>query len=290
MAVLLGFFFICMLPFIFASVLPGNVTFSSFHESFSTLFGDQNLHANGGSVQISLSKSSGSGFRSRLLYDTAFFSASIKLPANYNTAGVVVAFYTSNADVFKANHDELDFEFLGNVPGQGWLVQTNLFGNESVKRGREERYKLWFNPTQDFHTYSILWNKNWIIFYVDDVPIRQVRRVDAMGGDYPSKPMSLYATIWDGSNWATGGGKHKINYGYAPFKADFTNFVINGHGCSKGQIQQCKNATTRFVSNFNGLRPDERNKMKGFRKKYMIYSHCQDRRRYPFALPECTAR
>lgn len=66
---------------------------------------------------------------------------------------------------------KLDFEFLGNVPGQEWLVQTNLFGNESVTRGREERYKLWFNPAKGFHTYSILWNKNWTIFYVDNVPI-----------------------------------------------------------------------------------------------------------------------
>ncbi|XVE73651.1 hypothetical protein DITRI_Ditri11bG0135700 [Diplodiscus trichospermus] len=279
-----------MLPFISASVLPGNVTFLSFNESFSTLFGDQNLHifdAKGKSVQISLSKSTGCGFRSRLHYDNAFFSASIKLPAANNTAGVVV--YTSNAEDFKANHDELDFEFLGNVPGKAWIVQTNLYGNESVKRGREERYKLWFNPSKDFHTYSILWNKNWTIFYVDDVPIRQVRRVNAMRGDYPSKPMSLYVTIWDGSNWATGGGKHKTNYRFAPFKADFTNFVIHGHGCSKDHIPQCKLASTSFVANFIGLSPVEKSKMKGFRKKYMVYSHCQDRRRYPIALPECTA-
>ncbi|XVF22310.1 hypothetical protein REPUB_Repub12eG0161800 [Reevesia pubescens] len=278
-----------MSTFISASVLPGNVTYLSFKESFSTLFGDQNIHfldANGKSVQISLTKSSGSGFRSRLLYDNAFFSASIKLPA-YNTAGVVVAFYTTNADVFTANHDELDFEFLGNVPGQQWVIQTNLYGSGSVKRGREERYNLWFDPAQDFHTYSILWNKNWTIFYIDDVPIRQVRRVYAMKGDYPSKPMSLYATIWDGSNWATGGGKHKIDYRYAPFKADFTNLVIHGHGCSKDQIQQCRNGITSFVSHFNSLRPNEMSKMKDFRKKYMSYSYCQDRRRYPIALPEC---
>ncbi|WRX09253.1 Glycoside hydrolase family 16 - like 4 [Theobroma cacao] len=118
---------------------------------------------------------------------------------------------------------------------------------------------------------------------------QKVRRVDAMGGDYPSKPMSLYAIIWDGSTWATGEGKHKINYRYAPFKADFTFFVIQGHECStEGQIQRCKNATASSVESFNGLRPDERSKMKDFRKNFMIYSHCQDRRRYPIALPECS--
>ncbi|OMP01839.1 Glycoside hydrolase, family 16 [Corchorus olitorius] len=271
--------------------IPEKPTFLSFKESFSTLFGDQNLRpldANGNSVRISLTKSSASGFKSRSLYNSNFFSASIKLPPN-NTAGVVVAFYTTNADVFKSNHDEIDFEFLGNVPGQEWIVQTNLFGNGNMQRGREERFKLGFDPTQDFHSYSILWNKNWIVFYVDDVPIRQVQRVDAMGGDFPSKPMSLYSTIWDGSDWATAGGKHKINYGFAPFNADFAKFVIPGNGCSTDQIQQCQdNANVqKFVADFNGLKGDELSKMEDFRKKHMTYSYCHDRRRYPSSLPEC---
>ncbi|OMO93652.1 Glycoside hydrolase, family 16 [Corchorus capsularis] len=145
MEFLLTFFFVCILALNSSSSsafpIPGKVPFLSFKESFSTLFGDQNLHlldSNGKSVQISLTKSSGSGFKSRNLYTNAFFSASIKLPSNY-TAGVVVAFYTSNADVFKTNHDEIDFEFLGNVEGKKWLVQTNFFGNGNMQRGREER-------------------------------------------------------------------------------------------------------------------------------------------------------
>ncbi|XVF33104.1 hypothetical protein REPUB_Repub17cG0139500 [Reevesia pubescens] len=81
------------------------------------------------------------------------------------------------------------------------LSKPIILGMRVQKRGREERCKLWFNPPQDFHTYSILWNKNWTIFYVDEVPIRQVRRIHAMGRDYPKKAMSLYATIWDGFKW-----------------------------------------------------------------------------------------
>jgi hypothetical protein len=55
-----------------------------------------------------------------------------------------------------------------------------------------------------------------------------VIRNDAMGGDYPSKPMSLYATIWDASNWATSGGKYKVNYKYAPFVAEFKDLALEG--------------------------------------------------------------
>ncbi|KAI9078009.1 hypothetical protein K1719_039934 [Acacia pycnantha] len=73
-------------------------------------------------------------------------SANIKLPSDY-TAGVCVAFYTSNGDVFEKTHDELDFEFLGNIGGKPWRFQTNLYGNGSTHRGREERYRLWFDPS-----------------------------------------------------------------------------------------------------------------------------------------------
>uniref|UniRef100_A0A6N2LM53 GH16 domain-containing protein n=1 Tax=Salix viminalis TaxID=40686 RepID=A0A6N2LM53_SALVM len=68
---------------------------------------------------------------------------------------------------------------------------------------------------QDFHAYSILWTSAWIVYYVDDVPVRVVRKVDAMGGDFPSKAMTLLATIWDGSDWATGGGRNKVDYKHA---------------------------------------------------------------------------
>ncbi|GMI73425.1 xyloglucan endotransglucosylase/hydrolase 30, xyloglucan endotransglycosylase 4 [Hibiscus trionum] len=289
MGFLLGLFLVCMLSLISASILPGRLNFLSFSESFSILFGNQNIRLNGADVQISLTNSTGSGFKSRLLYGDAFFSASIKLPANNYTAGVVVTFYTSNSDIFNNNHDELDFEFLGHIQGEQWVLQTNFFGNGSVQRSREERYDLWFDPTKDFHTYSFIWNKNWTVFYVDDVPLRQVHRVDAMGGDYPSKPMSLYATIWDGSDWATEGGKYKIDYRYAPFTANYTDFAIYGSGCYQQNIQSCMQGITSGVTNFRGLEPYKLKQMKDFRRKFMFYSYCDDRRRYPTPLPECTA-
>lgn len=68
---------------------------------------------------------------------------------------------TTNQDVFQKTHDELDFEFLGNIRGKAWRFQTNMYGNGSTHRGREERYSLWFDPSKEFHRYSILWtNKN----------------------------------------------------------------------------------------------------------------------------------
>ncbi|XP_076890030.1 putative xyloglucan endotransglucosylase/hydrolase protein 28 [Bidens hawaiensis] len=268
--------------------LSRNLPIISFDEGYSHLFGDGNLMVlkDGKSVHLSLDERTGSGFVSQDLYLHGFFSASIKLPADY-TAGVVVAFYMSNGDTFEKNHDEIDFEFLGNIRGKEWRIQTNIYGNGSTKVGREERYGLWFDPTDEYHQYSILWTKTHIIFYVDDVAIREIKRTESMGGDFPSKPMTLYATIWDASEWATNGGKYKVNYKYAPYIAEFSNFVL--HGCTVDPVDltslKCEDAPNTKIP--TGITASQRAKMESFRKKHMQYSFCYDKIRYKAPPSEC---
>ncbi|RWV85597.1 hypothetical protein GW17_00052602 [Ensete ventricosum] len=265
---------VVMLSCIVTAAVALNVTTLPFDEGFYHLFGNDNL------VRSPDGRSARSGFISNDLYDHGFFSASIKLPSDY-TAGVV----TSNGDIFEKTHDELDFEFLGNTRGREWRIQTNVYGNGSTSRGREERYLLPFDPTVEAHRYSIL-------FYIDDTPIREVVRSDAMGGDYPSKPMSVYATIWDGSTWATGNGKYKVNYKYAPFVSDFSDLVLRG--CRVDPIQQpdsarrCAEANEALLTaDFAVMTPKKRAAMRRFRERYMTYSFCYDTNRYPVTFPDC---
>ncbi|KDP30712.1 hypothetical protein JCGZ_15540 [Jatropha curcas] len=278
----------------FANIEAFNLTTISFDEGYAPLFGDGNLvrSPNGRSVRLLLDRFTGSGFISSKMYKYGFFSANIKLPSDY-TAGLCVAFYTSNQDVFEKTHDELDFEFLGNVEGKPWRFQTNLYGNGSTSHGREERYRLWFDPSKEFHRYSILWTEYKIIFFIDDVPIREVLRTSEMGSEYPSKPMSLYATIWDASNWATSGGRYKVNYKYAPFVSEYKDLVIEG--CPVDPIQQfpvastsCSESNARLESaEYATITRRQRMAMRRFRQRLMYYSYCYDTLRYSVPPPEC---
>ncbi|KAL6495625.1 putative xyloglucan endotransglucosylase/hydrolase protein 30 [Orobanche gracilis] len=270
-----------------------NISTVPFSKGFSPLFGEANIISSSDdrSVKLHLNRYTGSGFQSSDLYNHGFFSAKVKLPSYY-TAGIVVAFYTTNGDIFRATHDELDFEFLGNIRGKKWRFQTNMYGNGSTARGREERYYLWFDPSKEFHTYTILWTTNNIIFYIDDIPIREITRNDAMGADFPSKPMKLYATIWDASDWATSGGKYRADYKYAPFVAEFTDLVL--HGCTTNMLEEVVATTGCALSgdqlataSFGSITPKQKLAMKKFRSKYMYYSFCYDTLRYPVAPPEC---
>ncbi|KAL2478652.1 putative xyloglucan endotransglucosylase/hydrolase protein 28 [Forsythia ovata] len=280
----LRFLFLCTVFHLSSSGGLKNLSIVPFNEGFNPLYGELNVipSEDNKSVKISMDENSSSGFHSKAMYIHGYFGASIKLPGNYS-AGVVVTFYTTNNQEYPYRHDEIDFEFLGHIDGQEWVVQTNFYGNGSTNRGREERYVLWFDPAKDFHNYGILWTKNRIRYYVDHVPIREVERVDTMKGDFPAKPMALYGTIWNGSNWATYGGKYKLDLKYGPYIAKFSNFMLNG--CPFDPTQK----STRCDDNpgFYDISLHQRTKMKGFRRKYMTYSYCYDKKRYNVSLPEC---
>ncbi|KAL6566018.1 hypothetical protein OROHE_005073 [Orobanche hederae] len=261
----------------------------SFDQGFSPLYGERNMiRYDDEGVQISMDETTSSGFRSKLSYVHGRFETSLKLPERNYTAGVVVTFYGSNDEKYPSYHDEIDFEFLGHIDGQNWLLQTNFYGNGSTNRGREERYELWFDPSEDFHRYGVLWTDSRLTYYVDDVPIRHV---DAVGADFPSKEMIWYGTIWNGSDWATAGGKYKLDMNYGPFIAKYSNFVLDG--CpfnietSSLSSTPCNNLAAGDTDMITTMGPEERARMHVFRRKLMTYSYCYDKKRYAMPFPEC---
>lgn len=117
------------------------------------------------------------------------------------------------------------------------------------------------------------------------MPIREVIRHEAMGLDYPSKPMYLYATIWDGSAWATENGKYKVNYKYSPFTAEFTDLVLVG--CQSSATDCTGPDFELATADFNIMTLLKRSAMRRFRERYMTYTVCYDFIRYPNTFPEC---
>lgn len=109
-----------------------------------------------------------------------------------------------------------------------------------------------------------------------------------MGAQFPSKPMSLYATIWDGSSWATSGGRYKVDYKYAPYVAEFTNLALRGCAVDRtttGDRPAC--AGVPGGGSTTAMSIAQRSAMEAFRARYMTYGYCYDRLRYPAPLPEC---
>ncbi|KDO36927.1 hypothetical protein CISIN_1g036063mg, partial [Citrus sinensis] len=104
----------------------------------------------------------------------------------------------------------IDFEFLGNLSGDPYTLHTNVFTNG--KGDREQQFHLWFDLTADFHTYSILWNPQRIVFSVDGTPIREFKNSESIGVPFlKNQPMRI-------------GGLIKTQWTHAPFAASYRNF------------------------------------------------------------------
>ncbi|GJU11646.1 probable xyloglucan endotransglucosylase/hydrolase protein 33 [Tanacetum coccineum] len=280
----------------------------------STLYGASNIvmKSNGSYADISLDKTTGSGLISKNRYYHGFFSAAIKLPAGF-TSGVVLAFYMSNADVFPRNHDEVDFELLGYSKRRQWVLQKNMYGNGSVTTRKSRTGDEVFpgdicrpgKPTKRQKSVrrgtnsDRLFSQSSIKFLVDNIPVREVIHNQAISSVYPSKPMSLYTTIWDASEWATNGGKYHVNYKYAPFVASLGELEITGCSMQRSNSSMgvgcVKNASVSSLDPVDGQEYEKLSKqqMDGLnwvRSKHMYYSYCKDTARYKVMPAECNAQ
>ncbi|XP_022997520.1 probable xyloglucan endotransglucosylase/hydrolase protein 23 [Cucurbita maxima] len=250
--------------------------------------GDRAKFLDGGNeLTLSLDKGSGSGFWSRNQYVFAKIDMQIKLVPG-NSAGTVTAYYLRSKE---SKWDEIDFEFLGNLSCEPYIVHTNIF--VQGKGDREQQFYLWFDPTADFHTYSFLWNPKNIILYVDGTPIREFKNMESKGIPFPKRQaLRLQSSLWNGDSWATRGGRVKIDWSQAPFTAAYTNFNAD-QACiwSSSTSSSCGASSKDDSWLSQQLDSAAYQKLEWVQKNYMIYNYCTDYKRFPQGLaPECVTQ
>ncbi|XP_068651761.1 probable xyloglucan endotransglucosylase/hydrolase protein 23 [Aristolochia californica] len=273
---------------VLTSFLAADVSATNFYRDFDITWGDgrAKILRNGKVLSLSLDKVSGSGFQSKNEYLFGHIHMQLKLVQG-NSAGTVTAYYLKSPG---SMWDEVDFEFLGNLSGHPYILQTNIFTQGSGNR--EQQFYLWFDPTKAFHTYSILWNPKHIIFSVDGIAIRVFKNLESLGVPFPNnQPMRLYSSLWNADDWATRGGLIKTDWTKAPFTAYYRNFkakacIWSPSGGSSCASKSSSSRANEWLAEEMDLR---RQKMlRWVRKHYMVYDYCKDVKRFPSGLPrEC---
>lgn len=274
-------------PYAVTAALLFSLVSASFYDDFDITWGNDHAQIldNGRQIQLSLDKISGSAFQSKKEYLFGKFDMKIKLVPGIS-AGTVTTFYLSSQ---VSNHDEIDFEFLGNLSGDPYVLHTNIYSNGLGNR--EQQFYLWFDPTKSFHTYSVVWHPRQIIFLVDGTPIRVFPNSEDLGVPYPNKQaMGVYFSLWDAEDWATRGGLVKTDWTKAPFVASYRNFKVEA-------CKAKKNASSCFISSkqkwwnqdTQSLNSTQEKSIDWVQKNYMIYNYCSDSQRFPQRFPaECT--
>ncbi|WOG97622.1 hypothetical protein DCAR_0416963 [Daucus carota subsp. sativus] len=260
---------------------------ADFTQLFKPNWAPDHIVTQGETIWLTLDNTTGCGFESRSKYLFGKASLQLKLVEG-DSAGIVTAFYMSSEG---PNHDELDFEFLGNISGEPYLVQTNVYVNGSGNR--EQRHTLWFDPTTDFHTYSFFWNHRSIVFLIDDIPIRIFANKEKIGVSYPkAQAMGIHGSLWNADDWATQGGRVKTNWTNAPFVSMFRSFNIDACELlpeSDGLAGKC-GKLGQFWSDkpgMNRLNKQQRKQLKWVITNHLVYDYCKDVPRFLELPKEC---
>ncbi|KAF5956602.1 hypothetical protein HYC85_003827 [Camellia sinensis] len=251
---------------------------SNFYQDFDITWGDGRAQIlnNGELLTLSLDKSSGSGFQSKNEYLFGKIDMQLKLVSG-NSAGTVTAYYLSSQG---STHDEIDFEFLGNLSGDPYILHTKESDNSTSGLTLQPIS----TPTPTFGT----------LFSVDGTPIREFKNAESVGVPYPkNQPMRMYSNLWNANDWATRGGPVKTDWTQAPFIASYQNFNADAciwssgsSSCSSSSPTSTSNTTNSWMS--QELDSTSQGRLKWVQNNYMIYNYCTDTKRFPQGLPpEC---
>ncbi|XP_050384067.1 xyloglucan endotransglucosylase protein 6 [Argentina anserina] len=273
------------------SLFLGLVSSAKFDELFQPYWASDHFTYEGELLHMKLDNFSGAGFSSKNKYMFGKVTVQIKLIEG-DSAGTVTAFYMSSDGPL---HNEFDFEFLGNTTGEPYTVQTNIYVNGVGNR--EQRLNLWFDPTKDFHSYSIFWNQRQVVFLVDETPIRVHTNMESKGVPFPKdQAMGVYSSIWNADDWATQGGRVKTDWSHGPFVASYKGFNINACECpvavaGADNAKKCSSGGDKKYwwdePVLSELNVHQNHQLVWVKNHHMVYDYCTDSARFPATPVEC---
>ncbi|CAI6005690.1 unnamed protein product [Closterium sp. NIES-65] len=173
-----------------------------------------------GDVRLTLDQYAGLGaVNSKSYLRFGFVSARIKVPPVYSGSVITTLYLTSK---LPGRHDEIDFELIGSESPSGIRIHTNYYANG--KGGHEEQMQPWFDPTSEFHTYSVRWSPEAIVWYVDERPIRETRFNPHNPAVGVVSPLRVCASVWS-ADWAM----PPMDWSYGPFTAQYQEFNFSSN-------------------------------------------------------------
>lgn len=127
---------------------------------------------------------------------------------------------------------------------------------------------------------------------MDGIPIREFKNAEHLGVPFPKdQPMRLYSGLWNADDWATQGGRVKIDWTSAPFTVTYTNFSVDA--CIWSFRTRTSSCAAPDFSRKAVLKMElderSRERMKRVQREYMVYDYCRDDPRFPNGpAPECS--
>ncbi|KIW94828.1 uncharacterized protein Z519_04806 [Cladophialophora bantiana CBS 173.52] len=124
--------------------------------------------------------------------------------------------------------DEIDWEWLG---GDNTQAQSNYFGKGITTTGYNRgAYHGAPNNHDEFHTYSIDWTADQIVWSIDGATVRAMTQEQAEAGQYPQTPMYVKLGAWAGGDPSNPEGTIQWAGGVTDYsKGPFTMYVKSVH-------------------------------------------------------------
>ena len=120
--------------------------------------------------------------------------------------------------------DEIDWEWLG---GDNSQAQSNYFGKGITTTGYNRgAFHGAANNHDQFHTYSIDWTADQIVWSIDGNTVRAMTQAEAQAGQYPQTPMYVKMGAWAGGDPSNPQGTIEWAGGITDYSAGpFTMYV-----------------------------------------------------------------